>query len=443
MTGKYFCHIYLIVGMLLSTACQPRAISNPPVETPNQPNLITTFVPSSIPTLISTQIPAPSLIFDPYLFLKKSDLVLHPLPDLAGYLRSKQGMPVLLLPLQQEKVTGAYQANLDRPITLLSLPAEFLLGGGDQFVLQSPAVEGQLLVQEVQLAVLPILVSGEPMLGLAVLSSGLRNLMDQQFQLGQSYTVPAEEDVAAVATYIGGRDSIYPNKIINLLIASAYLAEYQLEKGPFKAYDGYAYNHLIRLRGRDTLHYEMGLDKVPAAGVCAAASLTSAVLYDLSRTLDVDYKGTPSALIRTQYPHLIAAPYSGSPFLPVDIDTAVALGEVNSADLVWQMPAAPEALYLEITSALLLNDLSFEETNSDGIGGLADAELLLSMAFTQENPINQSGKIQAQLSDYRRYRESQHEDVPASLFSAQAVQVVQWDEGIWLELLQTVLPQSD
>ncbi len=293
---------------------------------------------------------------------------------------------------------------------------------------------------EVQAAVLPHLVGGQPFLGLVILSAGVRDFASGAYLPDISYIEKAEEGILADATYFGGRDTIYPNKLENILIAISYMAEYQGDNGAFQAQDGYSFNNLIRLRGGDTLRYADGANKLWAAGVCAVASLTSTTLYDLSQTLGVDYTDSITSIIRTQYQHQIAAPYAACPYIPVNVDTVVAVLPDLSADLVWQMPPEPAEAYLMFDAAVIANEVPFADTAEDGIDGISDAELLVTMAFTTNDPGPQSGEIQSLLSSYRIFRDSQHENVQGSLVPGDAVQHFEWHAGQWRSIAEAILP---
>jgi hypothetical protein len=391
---------------------------------------------------LPTPEPLPTLPadFDPAALLKDGSLEIEKLPVEAGIVRSGEGMLLIIYPLLQDPETGAYVYDRQHEITLLKPPAGLLLGTGDQYALRTRTAGGQTAVQELQVAVLPHLVGGQPFLGLAVLSAGMRNLENGAFQTEQTYAQPAEDSILADATYFGGRDTIYPNKVANILIAVSYMAEYQGDSGSFKARDGYSFNNLIRLRGGDTLRYANGADNLWAAGVCAVASLTSATLYQLSQALEVDYTNSLTSIIRTQYQHKIAAPYAGSPYIPVNVDTVVAVLPDVTADLVWQMPPEPAMLYLDINAAVIPNAVPYEDTAADGIGGPSDAEMLVTLAFTSQDPGPQAGALQSLLSSYRMFRSSQHANVQGKLQHGQVVGYHSWGSANWSEIAEAILP---
>ncbi|MCD4674043.1 MAG: hypothetical protein K8R77_15375 [Anaerolineaceae bacterium] len=409
-------------------AAQPQIAAGEATEPRNEP----LPTPEPMPTL--------PVDFDPAAFLSAGPLDVKALPDEEGAVRSGEGTLVIIYPLLKDDETGEYHYDTAHEITILRLPAGILLGTGEQYVLRSKASEENSAVQEVQAAVLPHLVGGQPFLGLAVLSAGVRDLTSGAYLPEQIYVEKAETGILAEATYFGGRDTIYPNKLENILIAVSYMTEYQGDNGAFQARDGYSFNNLIRLRGGDTLRYADGANNLWAAGVCAVASLTSATLYELSQTLGVDYTNSLSSIIRTQYQHKIAAPYASCPYIPVEVDTVVAVLPDLSADLVWQMPPEPAETYLSFDAAVIANDVPFEDTAEDGIDGISDAELLVTMAFTSSDPGPQSGTIQSLLSAYRLFRSSQHENVQGRLIQGEAVYHVKWDTGNWYEIAHAILP---
>jgi hypothetical protein len=378
--------------------------------------------------------------FDPAAFLSSDTIEVESLSDEEMAVRTGEGALVIIYPLIKEEDNGTYQYDTARNITLLPVPAGLLLGTGEQYTLHHTSDADKNAALEIQAATLPHLVGGQPYLGLVVLSAGVRNFVNGEYLLDTIYIEKAENGILADATYFGGRDIIYPNKLENILIAVSYIAEYQGDYGAFQARDGYSFNNLIRLRGGDNLRYADGANNMWAAGVCAVASLTSTTLYDLSQTLKVDYTDSITAIIRTQYQHKIAAPYAACPYIPVNVDTVVAVLPDLSADLVWQMPPEPAEAYLTFDAVVLANEVSFADTAEDGIDGISDAELLVTMAFTTSDPGPQSGEIQSLLSAYRLFRSSQHENVQGSLVPGEAVQHVSWTAGNWRSVAEAILP---
>lgn len=436
--------IVLCVILLLLTSCTapaaaqlptlPASATAEPVEDSATPTAAATPLPP-------TPLPLPTLPddFDPVDFFRASSLEVAPLPAAEGMVHSAPGMLLIIYPLVKDAQTGAYQYDREHDLTLLRLPPGMLLGTGEQYALRAPSAAGQTGTLAVQVAVLPHLVGSQPYLGLVLLSAGIHDLTTRTYQAQQFYAETAPAGILAEATYFGGRDT-YPNKLTNILIALAYMAEYQSDNGPFQARDGYSFNQIIRLRGGDTLRYADGADQLWASGVCAVASLTSASLYQLSQHLGVDYIDSLSAIIRTQYQHKIAAPYASSPYLPVEVDTVVAVLPDMSADLVWQMPPEPAETFLRMDAAVIPNLVAFEDTAADGIGGLADAELLVTLAFTGYDPGPQAAPLQSRLSAYRLFRTSQHAEVQEDLLQGQMVAYPAWEDDAWLAIAQGILP---
>jgi hypothetical protein len=396
--------------------------------------------PTLSPTATVEPLPILPADFDPAAFLNKDTLEVERLSDEEITVRTGEATLVMIFPLLKNEESGAYQYDTAHNITLLQVPAGLLLGTGEQYALRHQSDADKKAALEVQVAILPHLVGGQPFLGLVVFSAGVRDLTSGEYLLDTIYVEKAEANIMADATYFGGRDTIYPNKLENILIAISYIAEYQGDYGAFQAQDGYSFNNLIRLRGGDTLRYADGANNLWAAGVCAVASLTSATLYDFSQTLGVDYSDSITSIIRTQYQHKIAAPYAACPYIPVNIDTVVAVTPELSADLVWQMPPDPAEAFLTIDAAVIANEVSFTDTAEDGIDGISDAELLVTMAFTSKDPGPQSGEIQSLLSSYRLFRNSQHENVQGTLVPGDAVQHVEWYEGNWHAIAKAIFP---
>ncbi|MDX9863487.1 MAG: hypothetical protein RBT34_01650 [Anaerolineaceae bacterium] len=433
----------ICVALVMLASCAPRQTQAPtPLATAlSTSTLAATVQPTIPPTATAEPFPTLPADFDPAAFLNAGTLEVERLSNEEMPLRTGEGALVILYPLLRDEESGAYQYDTSAEMTLLQVPAGILLGTGQQYALRHSADAGKNAALEVQAAVLPHLVGGQPFLGLVILSAGVRDFASGKYLLNTIYFDKTEEGILADATYFGGRDTIYPNKLENILIAISYMAEYQDDNGAFQARDGYSFNNLIRLRGGDTLRYADGANKLWAAGVCAVASLTSTTLYDLSQTLEVDYTDSITAIIRTQYQHKIAAPYAACPYIPVNVDTVVAVTPELSADLVWQMPPEPAEVYLAFDAAVIANQVPFADTAEDGIDGLSDAELLVTMAFTTSDPGPQSGEMQSLLSAYRLFRSSQHEEnVQGSLVPENAVQHIAWDTGSWRSIAEAILP---
>ena len=440
---------WLCLIPLLLTACTPLVEAQDSQAVEEQETMPVPKVQSvtSAVQQVEELPPAPELPpalpsgFDPLTFLTESQLEVDSLTGDPAMLRSGQDMLLIIFPLLKDADAAlGYHYDFGHEITLLRLPEGFLFGTGAQYAIRSKPIQNQRFVQELHVAVLPNLVGGQPFLGLVVLSAGIRDMTSGEFYLERSYARTAGEDVLAEATFFGGRDTIYPNKLANILIAASYLAEAQGNEGPFRARAGYSFNRLIRLRGGDTLRYANGVDNVWAAGVCAVASLTSASLYQLSQALEVDYANSLTAIIRTQYQHKIAAPYAGSPYFPVEVDTVVAVLPDVSADLVWQMPPEPQELFLGVEAVVIPNELAFADTAFNGANGLSDAELLLTFFFTSQNPGPQAGTLQSLLSAYRIFRSSEHANAQNSLQQGEFLLRAAWDAANWRAIAWAILP---
>ena len=432
----------ICLALIMLASCAPRPTQAQPALNTAAPlkTSTVTMQPTTPPTATAQPMPTLPADFDPAAFLNAGKLEVERLSDEEKTLRTGEGALVIIYPLLKDEASGAYQYDTAHNITLLQIPAGLLLGTGEQYALRHASDTGKNAALEVQAAVLPHLVGGQPFLGVVILSAGVRDFTNGTFLQETSYIENAENGILADATYFGGRDTIYPNKLANILIAISYMAEYQGDNGAFQAQDGYSFNNLIRLRGGDTLRYADGANKLWAAGVCAVASLTSTTLYDLSQTLGVDYTDSITSIIRTQYQHQIAMPYAACPYIPVNVDTVVAVLPDLSADLVWQMPPEPAQAYLTFDAAVLANEVPFAETAEDGIDGISDAELLVTMAFTTNDPGPQSGELQSLLSAYRLFRSSQHETVQGSLVPTDAVQHLEWSVGNWRSIAEAILP---
>ena len=280
----------MCLALITIAACTPPLPQKQSALSATQPlqSVTATVQPTTPPTATAQPMPTLPADFDPAAFLNADSMEVERLSDDKMTVRTGDKTLVIIYPLTKIDENNTYRYDTAHDITLLQVPAGILLGTGEQYALRHASDSDKNAALEVQAAVLPHLVGGQPFLGLVILSAGVRDFASGAYSPDIYYTEKAEEDILANATYFGGRDTLYPNKLANILIAISYIAEYQGDNGAFQAQDGYSFNNLIRLRGGDTLRYADGANKLWAAGVCAVASLTSTTLYDLSQTLGVD-----------------------------------------------------------------------------------------------------------------------------------------------------------
>jgi len=201
-----------------------------------------------------------------------------------------------------------------------------------------------------------------------------------------------------IVTYIATEDSIYPNKIENILIALENVSKYQDENGPFKKGVTYSYSDLIGLTNPSKFaKYKYGpintKTEVKAAGVCAMTIGLSSLIH---------LQEEEGHVINEQWPH--PERYNQGPFSLSEYEVDAAVD--SKYDFQWTQGKNG---YLQAQIILIPSDIPFEKTNYNGIGGLSDAILITSLSFTGKQPKNQATSLSHTLEQYQEYRESQHQ----------------------------------
>lgn len=212
------------------------------------------------------------------------------------------------------------------------------------------------------------------------------------------------EEIEGSATYIFTEDSIYPNKVSNVLKAFAHFTQEQ----PLKAGEEYSYISMIGLNRIGTLkEYDYGKtgggSTVYAGGVCATATGVSSLL---SRIEGV----TIPRLGVGRWTHSV--PYAQGPFSGdwKNLDAAVSYdsdNEKNTFDLIWKMDRDG---YIKIDTELIPSGMTYEDTDKDGIGRVSDVLGIVSLSFTKERPVGQEEALLKLRDEYKAFRDSKHED---------------------------------
>lgn len=212
-----------------------------------------------------------------------------------------------------------------------------------------------------------------------------------------------KESTSRVVSYIVTEDSIYPNKVINTLIALRNMSEFQDVNGPFKSGLEYSYIDMIGLKAPNKKNeYEYGLtsskSRVKGGGVCAMATGISTLVHIQN--------GTSYEVIE-QWVHPVR--YAQGPFSPSEylVDATVDYNENTTYDLRW---IQGEDKYLHIKTFAIPSDLPYSKTERDGVGGLSDVFLVVSLSFENTPPPQgQTAILQKELENYRDFRSSQHQ----------------------------------
>lgn len=209
------------------------------------------------------------------------------------------------------------------------------------------------------------------------------------------------ENIEDSATYIVTEDSVYPNKILNVLKAFGYLTDV----GELKKDELYSYVSIIGLNQVGILSsYEKGRNSggsvLYAGGVCATATGVSSLL---SQVKGVEI--LPLGVGRWTHP----GPYAQGPFSADwrDIDATVAYQgeEGQTFDLKWKMNRNG---YIKLDVQIFPTGLDFAQTDEDGLGHVSDVNAIFSLSFTEKEPVGQKEMLEDAWNSYYLFRESQH-----------------------------------
>lgn len=213
----------------------------------------------------------------------------------------------------------------------------------------------------------------------------------------ESFTKEREDEYKTV-TYIATEDFAYPNKIENILVALRDIATFQKENEGFKEGQEYSYIDLINLKNQ-SYQYKSGLTTtggiVRGGGVCAMSTGISSLIH----VQDKEYKVLERWAEAERY---IQGPFSPSKYI---VDSSVDYNDTNTYDLRW---VQGEDKYLNINISLSPSDISFEQTAQDGVGGISDVIMLVSLSFRDQPQENQEGYLTKILKQYQGYRDSNH-----------------------------------
>jgi len=209
-----------------------------------------------------------------------------------------------------------------------------------------------------------------------------------------------KETKSRTVSYIVTEDFIYPNKVTNTLIALRNMSEYQDINGPLKQGQEQSYLDMIGLKDPSKKNeYEYGLtsskSRVKGGGVCAMATGISSLVH-----LE-EYE------IKEQWAHPVR--YAQGPFSPSEylVDATVDYNERETFDFRW---IQEENKYLHIKTFTTPSDLPSSLTEKDGVGGLSDVFLIVSLSFEDTPPQKQTEELKKELENYKHFRNSQHQE---------------------------------
>jgi hypothetical protein len=215
-------------------------------------------------------------------------------------------------------------------------------------------------------------------------------------------------------SYVVGDGIVYPNKILNLLNAMAYILERQEKSGPLQKSQIYSYLDLIRLV--DGANYVPGftssLDLVHGGGVCAGATTISNAFWGAAKSLGINYEDTYQAPKWNHPQRYKLGPLGPNTFIT---DTTVEIsgnGTIYDYNMI-----APCNLYVNIRAAVMPNGLAFSETNPQGLyvvnenGSFlrSDAQFVLNVSLTTNQPQTKAGDLRAMRQQYIDFRSTNHQ----------------------------------
>ena len=290
----------------------------------------------------------------------------------------------------------------------------------------------------VRFAVLPN-VMGSKSIPILLLDNGhLEN--DVYVEDHKNYRKDKEGETLANFSYLVGENEVYPNKIVNILIAMEHIAQAQ-EREMFIKGREYSYLNLIDLKNLKNFKdgFTSSRAVVRGGGVCAGATLLSNTLYELGQQSGVSWKD----IVQEKWAH--PSMYYVSPFATNDFitDATVELSNDDQGkdyDFRW---VQPEDGYLKIDVSLIPNSLSFADTEPTGIGGPSDVEFLITLSFTKENPGEQSKKIREYIDAYENYRSGGQESNSTLLQGSQKIRELDWQDSTLQVIMDYIYPDEN
>jgi len=222
------------------------------------------------------------------------------------------------------------------------------------------------------------------------------------------------DDILGDISYIVGDEKVYPNKILNLLNAMAYVLETQEQFGSLRKGQIYSYLELIRLA--DGANYVPGYTSshalVRGGGVCAGATAVSNAFWGAAKGLGISYKDTYQEPKWNHPERYKLGPLGSDTFLT---DTTVQLSG-NGTIFDYNM-IPPCDLHINIRAAVMPNGIAFSETNPQGLyivnenGSFlkSDALFFLNVALTRNKPQTKSGDLRAIRQQYIDFRDTNHQ----------------------------------
>ncbi len=298
--------------------------------------------------------------------------------EIEGVLKPNN-LPVYLFPLRSD-----YFYNENEPIKKLILGAENQLGFKGTYLFN---VDGSLITT----TILHSVTGNEKSLPIALLSE-IQGF--NFFNMRKNYTIPK---VPIVGEYTL-MSEFYPNKIINILLESIAMLEYQEKTDGFLAGQEYSFLDIIKNRWGSYVQGRTSTNNiVKGGGICAGATNLAKASF------------LAGAKFKEKWGH--NTPYWIGPINPYNLtwqnsDATIGFNpNGEDFDFRWIMPKKHEKYYLNISASVFPNNMP---RIKDGIGKLgdADARIIINYAWTPEKPKNKIENLKALIDGYNEYRKT-------------------------------------
>ena len=310
--------------------------------------------------------------------------------------------PIIGIPLRKD-----YFYNEARPIEKINLEKGVILGYKDIFTLKT----GDDIKR---FSILPH-ITGDSAIYLA--------------ELGETSLKYSSDRSVSEYTY---SDNIYPNKIINILVAASLLLKYQKENGPFVSGKDYSLIDILQI-GNNSDYVNGRTSRgwiVKGGGICASASTLAKSIY------------LAGGSFSQRWEHPTGSRYFVGPgdsrISKENSDATVGFGDNGEIyDFIWRIPEG-NPLFLSISESIML----LSGQNARDLGPEADARLLLTISWNEsQEKEDEIGRIADLISAYKSFRNS---GASSLILRRSAISQLPWNlESKEKELAMQIWPEED
>jgi len=328
--------------------------------------------------------------------------------EIEGKFRPNKPITIYNFPLRNDLTFDPKQK-----IAVFEMPSQANLSFHDFFFCRDSSLPANQQVR--RLTVLPNTM-GTNNLAIAELDRGIFNTHGDYLPTGTE--LPglnrSLDNILGDISYIVGDGIVYPNKILNLLNATAYILEGQEKSGPLQKNQINSYLKLINLA--DGANYVPGYTSnrtiVRGGGICAGATAVSNAFWGAAKSLGIKYEDTYRDPKWNHPDRYKLGPLGPNTFLT---DTTVQINDDGSNFDYLMIP--PRDLYINIRAGIMPNGLAFSETNPKGLyivndnGSFlrSDVQFILNVALTTDKPQTKSSDLRAIRQQYIDFRSSIHQ----------------------------------